>query len=130
MRDRRGEGPERELALFYPRQRSRMAPVDEPEGAETHHQQTRADPDLALPIERLINSENGRIITSIVRRWPAASAPERRHEGARTFLHHSGRNRERPSQPGIHPVVEAACEDSQPESDDGPVDPGSVQDDG
>ena len=56
--------------------------------------------------------------------------PKRRHESAWTFFHHSGRNRERPPHPGIHPVVEAARNDSQPQSRDGPVDPVIGQADG
>jgi hypothetical protein len=53
--------------------------------------------------------------------------PKRRQEGARTFFHYSGRNRERPPHPGTYPVVEAARNDSQPESRDRPVGPASGQ---
>ena len=59
MRDRRGERPEPELCRFYPRQRPRMAPVNEPKGAEAHHQQARADSDLPLPIDETDQQREG-----------------------------------------------------------------------
>ena len=49
MRDRHGERPESQLRRSYPRQRPRMAPVDQPEDAEPDDQETGADLDLLLP---------------------------------------------------------------------------------
>ena len=49
MCNRHGEGPEPQLRWSYPRQRRRMAPVDQQEDAETDDQETGADLDLLLP---------------------------------------------------------------------------------
>ena len=51
MRDRHGERPEPQLRRSYPRQRPRMAPVDEPEDTEPDDQEAGADPDLPLPFD-------------------------------------------------------------------------------
>src|SRR5271154_2390243 len=51
VRDRHRKRPKRELCGSYPRQRSRMAPVEESEDAKADDQKARADPDLPLPID-------------------------------------------------------------------------------
>ena len=51
MRDRHGERPERQLCRSYPRQHSRMAPVDAPEDTEPDDQEAGTDLDLSLPLD-------------------------------------------------------------------------------
>ena len=51
MRDRYGKGPKPELRRSYPQQRSRMAPVGEPEDTEPDDQKTGANLDLRLPVD-------------------------------------------------------------------------------
>jgi hypothetical protein len=52
MRDCHGERPKRQLRRPYPRQRQWMTAVNEPEDAKADDQQTCADPDLPLPIDK------------------------------------------------------------------------------
>ena len=90
MGDRRGERPEPELGRFYARQRSRMAPVDEPEGAEAHHQQAGADPDLPLPIDETDQQRERQDHDQHREQMAGRERRERRHKRPRTFFHHPG----------------------------------------
>ena len=60
MRDGHGEGPEPQLCRSYPRQRPRMAPVDEPEDTETDDEEAGADLDLSLPFDEGDQQPEGR----------------------------------------------------------------------
>ena len=85
MRDRCGERPERELGRFQARQRAGMAPIDEPEGAEAHDQQTRAHPDLPLPINQTDQQRERQDHEQHGEQMADRKRPERRHKRPRTF---------------------------------------------
>ena len=90
VRDRYGKGPKPELRRSYPRQRSRMAPVDEPEDTEPDDQKTGADLDLPLPIDERDQQREGKDHQEHREQMADRERPKRRHEGARAFFHQPG----------------------------------------
>jgi hypothetical protein len=87
MRDRYGKGPKSELRRAYPQQRSRMAPVDEPEHTVPDEQKTGADLDLLLPVDERDQQREGKNHQEHRGKVADRQWPKRRDEGARAFLH-------------------------------------------
>ena len=87
VRDRYAKGPEPELRRSYPRQHSRMAPVDEPKNTEPDDQETGTNLDLPLPVNERNQQREGKDHHEHREQMADREWPKRRHEGARTFFH-------------------------------------------
>ena len=105
---------------------------DAEEACETEGDDEEAGSDLyrALPFDEDDQQREGKDHEQHCQQMTGRERHKRGHERPRTPFHQSGRNRERPPHPGIHPVVEAARNDREPKSRDRPVDSASVQADG
>jgi hypothetical protein len=90
MSNRHGEGPEAELCRSYPRERSRMARVDEQENSEDDHQKAGANLDLALPFDEGGQQREGKHHHQHGQEVADSQWPQRRNERARVPFHQSG----------------------------------------
>src|SRR3954453_9671177 len=90
MGDRNGEGPEPELRWPNSHQHPRMAPVDEPEDAESDDQETGANLDRLLPFDEGDQQRKRQGYQGHFQQMADPARPKRRHEGPRAPLHQSG----------------------------------------
>jgi hypothetical protein len=107
-----------------------MLRVQEPKKTERHHQEAGANPDLWLPFDKSRQEREGKQHYQHRQQVTDGKGPKRRNESARTSFHQSSCNGERPTHPGVHAVIEAACYDGQPQLVARPITCAQVQTDG
>ena len=66
----------------YPRQRPRVAPIDEPEEAKPDEQEAGADLDLLLPFDESDQQRKGKDYHEHREQMAECQRPKCRHEGA------------------------------------------------
>ena len=130
MRDGHGEGPKAQLRRGYPRQRARMLPADKPEHAKPDDKEACRNLDLALPCNEGDQQREGKHHDQYREQMARRQRPKGGHQGARTPLHQSSRNRERPAHSRVQPVIKAARDDRQPKPGRCPVGHAQIQTDG
>jgi hypothetical protein len=91
-----------------------MAPVDKPIDAEKDDKQASANPDRTLPFDEGDEQREWKDHEQHREQVADGERAERGHKRTRIPLHQSGRNRERPPHSRVDPMVEAACDHSQP----------------
>ena len=109
---------------------ARVSSVDEAKNAEGDHDDTRTDPDFALPIQQCGHQRKGQYNDKHGHEVPSRKWRQRRHYVPASPAHQAGGNCQRPSHSWIDAMIQAAGDHGQPKAGRGPLNVVHLQTDG